>query len=257
MALELALMLLIFAIQWLVFLPACYFKTERFYDLTGGLTYTVVILAALLLTYQLSGTSHWRSALLALLVVVWSLRLGLFLFLRIRAAGSDSRFEKIKVAPMRFFIAWTLQAVWITFTLSAAVLAITSAQAAEFGFISMLGLVLWLAGFSIELVADGQKSRFRKNPANANNFISSGLWAFCRHPNYTGEIMLWLGIAFIAFPVLEGWRHLALLSPVFVALLLIKGSGIPLLERAAEAKWGESAAYRHYKATTPRLFPGY
>ena len=174
MALELVLMLLIFAIQWLAFLPACYYKTERFYDLTGGLTYTVVILAALLLTHLFSGTSHWRSALLALLVVVWSLRLGLFLFLRIRAAGSDSRFEKIKVAPMRFFIAWTLQAVWITFTLSAAVLAITSVQAAEFGFISMLGLVLWVAGFSIELVADGQKSRFRKNPANANNFISSG-----------------------------------------------------------------------------------
>lgn len=257
MALELALILFIFIIQWLAFLPACYFKTERFYDLTGGLTYTLVIVAALFFTHQLSDSGHWRSELLTLLIVIWSLRLGLFLFLRIRAAGADSRFAKIKVSPMRFFIAWTLQGVWITFTASAAVMAITSVKTAEFGVISLLGLVLWVAGFIVEVVADGQKSRFRNNPANANDFIRSGLWSFCRHPNYFGEIMLWLGVALIALPVLEGWRLLGLLSPVFVAFLLIKGSGIPLLERAAEAKWGKSEAYQHYKASTPRLFPGY
>ena len=253
MPLELTLILLIFTIQWLAFIPAWHFKTERFYDLTGGLTYTLVVLLALLFT----DTSHWRSVLLGLLVIIWSLRLGLFLFLRIRAAGGDSRFEQIKVAPRRFFIAWTLQAVWITFTVSAAVLAMTSTQEADFSAISVLGLVLWLVGFSMEVVADQQKMRFRKNPANANRFINTGLWSFCRHPNYTGEIMLWLGIALIAFPVLEGWRLLALLSPVLVATLLIKGSGIPLLERAAEAKWGDTDDYQRYKASTPRLFPGY
>ena len=253
MALELTLIALIFTIQWLAFIPACYFKTERFYDLTGGLTYTLVILVALLL----NDSGHWRSGLLALLIVIWSLRLAAFLFLRIHAAGGDSRFEQIKKSPLRFFIAWTLQAVWITFTVSAAVLAITSTQTAVFSFISVLGLVLWIVGFSMEVIADQQKLSFRKSPANAGRFISTGLWSFCRHPNYTGEIMLWLGIALIALPVLEGWRLIALLSPALVALLLIKGSGIPLLERAAEAKWGDSDDYQRYKASTPRLFPGY
>ena len=253
MTLELSLILLIFIIQWLAFVPACVFKTERFYDLVGGLTYSLVILIALFATDY----SHWRSALLSLLIVIWSLRLGMFLFLRIRAAGSDSRFEQIKVSPKRFFIAWTLQAVWISFTASAAILAMTSPQTAGVSFIALLGLVLWVVGFSMEWIADQQKLRFRQNPANANQFINTGLWSFCRHPNYTGEIMLWLGIALIAFPVLEGWRLLGLLSPVLVALLLIKGSGIPLLERAAEKRWGNDDAYQRYKANTPRLFPGY
>lgn len=265
MALEFILILLVFAIQWLAFLPACYFKTERFYDLVGGLTYTAVMLVTLFCTPHfishvkpaVTHISDWRAELLALLIIIWSLRLGLFLFLRIRAAGSDSRFEAIKISPQRFFIAWTLQAVWISFTAFAAILAMTSLQTADFGWLSILGLLLWLIGFTLEVVADQQKNRFRKDPTNANQFISTGLWSFCRHPNYTGEIMLWLGIALIAFPVLEGWRLLGLLSPVFVAFLLIKGSGIPLLERAAEAKWGSSAAYQHYKASTPRLFPGY
>ena len=153
MALELTLIALIFTIQWLAFIPACYFKTERFYDLTGGLTYTLVILVALLL----NDSGHWRSGLLALLIVIWSLRLAAFLFLRIHAAGGDSRFEQIKKSPLRFFIAWTLQAVWITFTVSAAVLAITSTQTAVFSFISVLGLVLWIVGFSMEVIADQQK----------------------------------------------------------------------------------------------------
>ena len=253
MPLELTLILLIFTIQWLAFIPAWLLKTESFYDLVGSLTYTLVILIALLFTDY----SHWRSALLTLLIVIWSLRLGLFLFLRIRAAGGDSRFEEIKVAPKRFFIAWTLQAVWITFTLSAAILAITATQTAGVSAISLLGFVLWILGFSMEVVADQQKHRFRKNPDNANQFINTGLWSFCRHPNYTGEIMLWIGVALIALPVLDGWRLLGLLSPIFVALLLIKGSGIPLLERAAEKKWGNSEDYQRYKASTPRLFPGY
>ena len=253
MVLELALILLVFAIQWLAFIPAYYFKTERFYDLIGGLTYTLIALVA----FSSSISTHWRSELLTLLIIIWSLRLGGFLFLRIRAAGSDSRFEKIKVSPIRFFITWTIQGVWITFTAAAAILAITSNQIADFGFISILGLALWIAGFTMEVVADWQKSRFRNNPAITNQFINTGLWSFCRHPNYTGEIMLWLGIALIAFPVLEGWRLIGLVSPFFVALLLIKGSGIPLLERAAEAKWGDSDAYQRYKANTPRLFPGY
>ena len=251
--LEIKLIALVFVIQWLVFIPAYAFKTERYYDLTGSLTYTSVMVIALLAVDSLT----LRTVLLAALVIIWSLRLGLFLFSRISAAGGDSRFEQIKIAPLRFFKVWTLQAVWVTFTAAAALLAMTSNQQAPFGAITALGVLLWVLGFAIEVIADQQKSRFRSNPDNANAFISTGLWSFCRHPNYFGEIWLWVGIALIALPVLEGWRVVGLLSPVFVALLLIRGSGIPLLERAAEEKWGSTEAYQQYKASTPRLFPGY
>ena len=96
--LELTLILLVFAIQWLAFIPAYAFKTERYYDLTGSLTYTSVMVIALLAVHRLD----FRAILLAALVITWSLRLGVFLFSRISAAGGDSRFEQIKVAPLRF-----------------------------------------------------------------------------------------------------------------------------------------------------------
>lgn len=260
---ELGLLGAIFLLQWLAFLPAYYFKTERFYDLVGSLTYITLMVVIIIFT----ATIDWRSILIAALVIIWALRLGVFLFMRIHAAGGDSRFEHIKVSPKRFFIAWTIQGFWIAFTVSAALLAMTSGNYSSIGLIDLAGLLLWLTGFSIESVADYQKSRFRKDlllkdqslkdSANAKPFIDTGLWSLCRHPNYCGEIMLWVGIALLALPVLEGWRLIGLLSPVFVGFLLIRVSGIPLLEIAAEKKWGDRGDYQNYKATTPRLFPGF
>jgi steroid 5-alpha reductase family enzyme len=104
-------------------------------------------------------------------------------------------------------------------------------------------------------VADNQKGRFKADPANQGKFISTGLWAKSRHPNYFGEIVLWIGVLLIAVPVLEGWQWVALLSPVFVALLLVKGSGVPLLEAKADKKWGGQPDYEAYKKNTPVLIP--
>lgn len=255
---ELGLLGAIFLLQWLAFLPAYYFKTERFYDLVGSLTYITLMVVIIIFT----ATIDWRSILIAALVIIWASRLGVFLFMRIHAAGGDSRFEQIKVSPKRFFIAWTIQGVWIAFTVSAALLAMTSGNYSSIGLIELVGLLLWLTGFGIESVADYQKSRFRKarlqnKTANAKPFIDTGLWSLCRHPNYCGEIILWVGIALLALPVLEGWRLIGLLSPVFVGFLLIRVSGIPLLEIAAEKKWGDRDDYQNYRATTPRLFPGF
>ena len=83
------------------------------------------------------------------------------------------------------------------------------------------------------------KNLFRKDPANKEAFITSGLWSWSRHPNYFGEITLWTGIAIMAIPVLSGWQWVCLISPVFVTLLLTKVSGIPLLEKKAREKWGD------------------
>jgi steroid 5-alpha reductase family enzyme len=110
-------------------------------------------------------------------------------------------------------------------------------------------------GFSIEVIADRQKTAFRKNPENAEKFISSGLWSVSRHPNYFGEIILWIGIAVIALPVLAGWQWVTLVSPIFVSFLLLKVSGVPMLENNAESRWGNDPAFRKYKENTPTLIP--
>jgi steroid 5-alpha reductase family enzyme len=143
----------------------------------------------------------------------------------------------------------------VTFTLAAALVAITTATRRELGLFALMGLLLWAFGFAIEVVADGQKRRFRADPQNRGEFISTGLWARSRHPNYFGEIVLWIGVAVIALPVLRDWQWVTVVSPVFVALLLILVSGIPMLEKRADEAWGGREDYKAYKERTPALIP--
>jgi steroid 5-alpha reductase family enzyme len=238
-------------IQWVAFLPAWQMRTERFFDLTGSLTYLSVTALAI----ALAPPPDDRSLLLAALVGVWAVRLGSFLFRRIRAQGPDRRFDGVRDSFVRFFVAWTLQGLWVCFTLAAALAAITSSRSVPLGPAAWLGLALWASGFGIEVVSDGQKRAFRSRPENQARFISTGLWAWSRHPNYFGEIVLWTGIAIMAAPALTGWRLMTLVSPVFVALLITRASGIPLLERQADERWGGDPAYETYKAATPVLVP--
>ena len=239
------------AIQWVVFVPAYLLSTERFYDLTGSLTYLTITAVAL----GLGPSASIRSWTLAVLVAVWAARLGSFLFRRIQADGSDGRFDEVRTSFVRFLVAWTLQGVWVCFTAGAALSAIASERSVPIGLLAWLGLSLWIAGFVIEVVADQQKSMFRAQPENKDKFMNTGLWAWSRHPNYFGEIMLWTGIAIIALPVLQGWQYVTLVSPLFVFLLLTKVSGIPMLEERADARWGGSPEYENYKSNTPALWP--
>lgn len=242
---------LAFLIQWLVFIPAFVLQSEKFFDLTGSLSYITVITVTLLL----SGTFDSRSILIFLLVVVWAARLGTFLYRRIKKAGKDDRFDEIKPSFLRFLNVWTIQGLWITLTLAAALVAITSSYRKGIDVFAIIGLLIWLLGFGIEAVADYQKSRFNADPANKGKFVNTGLWSRSRHPNYFGEITLWIGIAVIALPVLRGWQFVALISPIFVTLLLTKVSGIPLLEKKADKKWGGQEDYEAYKKKTPVLIP--
>ncbi len=243
--------LLAFVIQWIAFVPAYIYQTERYYDLVGSLTHLSVVACALLLGYA----ADPRSILLALLIAIWAVRLGTFLFARVRADGFDRRFSKLKPNPVRFLMAWTTQGLWVFFTLAAALAAMTASHRVSLGAASAVGVLLWGVGFAIEVVADRQKRAFRANSANKGSFISSGLWAWSRHPNYFGEILLWLGIAVIALPALTGWQWVTLLSPVFVYVLLTRISGIPMLEASAERRWGDDPDYQAYKAATPVLIP--
>lgn len=241
----------VFAVQWLAFVPSYAWKSERYYDLTGSLTY----ITAMALAAVLSRATDGRSILLLVLVLVWAARLGVYLFRRIRRAGKDERFDRIKQSFSRLFMTWTLQALWVSLTLAAALAAMTSTEREGLDVFAYVGLAIWVLGFSLEAMADLQKSRFRKDPANKGRFIRSGLWSISRHPNYLGEITLWVGIALIAGPVLRGWQFVTLISPVFVYLLLTRVSGVPMLEKKADATWGGQEDYETYKQRTPVLVP--
>jgi len=243
--------LLAFAINWLAFIPSNAAKTEQFYDLTGSITYITVTLIAALLSPDLDA----RALIVTAMVIVWAARLGTFLFRRIRRAGRDGRFDEIKVSPIRFFSAWTTQGLWVLLTAAAALAIITTSAREALGWAGYLGIAIWLAGFAIEVVSDRQKSAFRKDPTNSGRFITTGLWAWSRHPNYFGEITLWTGIAVMAIPVLAGWQWAVMVSPVFVTLLLTRISGIPMLEKRSDERWGDETAYQDYKASTPVLVP--
>ncbi len=243
--------ILAYLINWLVFVPSSLAKTEHYFDLTGSVTYITVTVVALLLSSDLDA----RAVIVGAMVVVWAVRLGSFLFRRVRRDGRDGRFDQIKVDPLRFFMTWTLQGLWVLLTLACALAIITGLEREPIGWVAILGIVVWVAGFAIEVVADRQKSTFKQDPANQGRFIASGLWAWSRHPNYFGEIVLWTGIAIMALPVLSGWRWVTLISPVFVTLLLTRVSGIPMLEARAEKRWGGEDEFRRYIQNTPVLVP--
>jgi steroid 5-alpha reductase family enzyme len=243
--------LIAFIMQWIALIPAYLLKTEHFYDLTGGATYLAVIIFA----FTQSEQNDLRSMVLTCLVAVWALRLASFLFLRVRKQGSDSRFDEIKLNFWRFSIAWTVQGLWVLITAGAAIAAITSSQKTDFGLISAFGLLLWLIGFSMEVVADNQKRIFRQQRDTHKEFIQTGLWARSRHPNYFGEILLWIGVAIIAYPALYQWQLVTLISPLFVILLLTKISGISLQEEQADERWADNTDYQAYKKRTPVLVP--
>ncbi len=242
---------LAFVIQWVVFVHAFWNKTEKYFDLTGSVTYITVILLAVIL----SPKKDLRSWMVVGMVSVWALRLGTFLFQRIKKAGEDRRFRDIKKSFPRFLQTWTLQGLWVTFSLAAALVVVTSQKRVPVDIFAVVGLLVWLFGFGIEAIADRQKSIFRKDPTNEGKFIKNGLWSWSRHPNYFGEIVLWIGVMIIALPVLEGWQWVALISPIFITILLTRVSGVPMLEKRADEKWGGQDEYEAYKSRTSVLIP--
>jgi len=242
--------LLAFLIQWICFVPAYILQTEKFYDLTGSVTYLTLIIFSIFSADYLG----FASVIVCVCVSVWAVRLGSFLFFRIKKDGEDKRFRSIKTNFTRFFMTWTLQGMWVTMCL----LCVTTALSAEGGMVESvgfyLGLIVFIIGFGLEVAADMQKTRFRKNPENKEKFISTGLWAKSRHPNYLGEIILWLGVALMSMESLEGVEYITLISPLFVYILLVYISGVRMLENSGQKKWGNLPEYKAYVENTPELF---
>eukprot|EP01036_Dinobryon_divergens_P037435 gene37435-48966_t len=270
-------------------------RTERYYDLTGALTYivlTVISFLTSLPSLDSSSTAAMRLSHKHLLVnccvLIWATRLGCFLFYRAhRNNGIDNRFSEFKKSLPRFAVLWAIQGVWVfvtslpVFYLNASLsqshthslLSLPPFQSAyslpltfyhgfqllhfrPLSLIEGVGLILWVVGFLFESIADWQKFDWNQNEANKHRFIQTGLWNLSRHPNYFGEITLWCGIYIAASTDFSNIQVLAaMLSPIFVALLLINISGINILEKAADSKWGEDPEYKRYKKTVPVLIP--
>jgi steroid 5-alpha reductase family enzyme len=242
-------------VQWLVFVPAAITQSERFFDLTGSLTYLTLMAFSL----AAAGTQREltaRQILLSAAVVIWALRLGTFLFLRIRKDGRDGRFDEIKIDPMRFWGVWTIQGLWVFFTALCVLIVNTRATSGgPLGLLDGIGMALWALGMGIEVLADRQKSAFKSRPENEGRWIDEGLWSRAQHPNYFGEILLWSGLAVVGAGVMEGGQWIGLFSPVFVATLLLRVSGVPLLRERSMRRWGDNPEYLAYLARTRLLLP--
>ena len=209
------LVILIFCVQWISFFPAYIFQTEKFYDLTGSITYLSIVLS----TVYITGSQNIADYIIVGCVAIWALRLGSFLFMRIHKSGEDRRFRLIKPNFTRFLMTWTLQGMWVSMCLLCVLTALSSYNGIILNYIFFVGLFIFISGFLIEVIADHQKTIFRKDEKNKDKFISTGLWAYSRHPNYFGEIMLWFGISVMSFSSLSGLQYLTLISPIFVYIL--------------------------------------
>ena len=238
-------------LQVIFFIPSFLLKTEKYYDLVGSLTYVTTVSLA----YFSVETKTMIDSIIYFYVMVWALRLGIYLFRRVRNDGKDVRFEKAKRHFFWFLQYWMGQALWVSLTACAAIIAILSPEEDTLPVLAMVGMALWLSGFTIESLSDYQKRVFRKENNPSEAFIHTGLWARSRHPNYFGEIMLWTGIAVIALNTLTGIEYITLVSPIFVYILLTRMSGVNLLERIADERYGHLEEYQRYKRNTPVLVP--
>jgi len=238
-------------LQILFFIPSFIFKTEKYYDLVGSLTYVTTISLA----YFSVEEKTTIDSIIYFYVMIWASRLGIYLFRRVRKDGKDVRFEKAKMHFFWFLQYWMGQALWVSLTACAAIIAILSPEEDTLPVLAMVGMALWLTGFTIESISDYQKRVFREENNPTEAFIHTGLWARSRHPNYFGEITLWTGIAVIALNTLTGVEYITLISPVFVYILLTRMSGVNLLERIADERYGHLEEYHRYKRNTPVLVP--
>ena len=252
-----------FCMQLAVFLahglPA---NSEKFYDLSGSFTHLALVLTCLFAEQRERSA---RQLFVAVASTMWMTRLGTFLYSRILRDGKDERFDAIKQLWLSFLGAWLLQALWVTLIQLPVVLINNvddPAARAGLGALDVFGMALWFGGFLFEAAADSEKLAFRSKPENRHRFITTGLWSLSRHPNYFGEIVMWSALSLIcSSAALDGaggaYLHAGWISPAFSALLLLKVSGVPMVEKAGEKKWGAEPEYQAYMANTPCVVPAW
>ena len=242
----------VFLVHLLVFIPALIGQSEKAYDLTGSFCF---VSSTGLLLYLQWFKLDARALYLGIMVVVWSVRLGWYLGKRVFAVGKDRRFDSIKKDFYTYLMTWLLSALWVYITAGCAWAALLSETPKPLGAWGWGCCCLWAVGFVVEVLADWQKQQFRLRHNTQKEFISTGLWAYSRHPNYAGEIVMWFAIAGLAAPTLQGWQVFLLGSPLLVYYLIRYISGVNLLEAQAEKKFGHRKDYQQYQTRVPILWP--
>tara|TARA_B100001250_G_scaffold327478_1_gene291714 strand:- start:1595 stop:2449 length:855 start_codon:yes stop_codon:yes gene_type:complete len=245
---------LIFGLQILGFIPSFYLKSEKYYDLFGGITFASSILLISFLRFKKTTDLNIREIILAMSVLFWTIRLSFFLFQRVKRVGKDERFNSYKFSFSKFLLAWMTQGLWVFICLLPVLIVFSTPTNPELLYLAFGGLI-YLLGLVIEITADYQKTKHNKKNEKERKFISKGLWSKSRHPNYFGEFLIWTGITIISFPVFSGFKYLALITPIFIYFLLNHISGVNLLEERAKEKWGDNPDYIDYLKTTPKFFP--
>ena len=243
---------IIFLIQIIGFIPSFLFKTDHYFDITGGITFLVILFLA---TQKIINDEPLTLKLTPFfLSSIWAIRLSSFLFLRVKKAGKDIRFDNLKTNFFKFMLSWVVQGFWV-FMCLLPLLVISDTKKSNNYIFLLIGIMIWSFGFIFEIISDNQKSSFNSNKNNKGNFIKTGLWSLSRHPNYFGEFILWIGITIIALPYFSGIHYITCLSPAFIYLMLNKISGVNLLEEIGDQRWGDEKSYLDYKKQTPVFFP--
>jgi steroid 5-alpha reductase family enzyme len=240
-----------FGVQAIFFALAARYRTDKVTDLSYGVTFIAITLLALRIRED-APAAQW---ILAGMVIVWAVRLSVYLFVRIVRMKRDIRFDGVREHFWRFLRFWFFQGLVVWILMLPVTLWLIDPDAGEWAAFKTLGLMIWGVGLTIETCADLQKFRQKTDPDGRGRWIESGLWRYSRHPNYLGELLCWWGIFLYVAPDLGGESALAAIGPITLTLLLLFVTGIPILEREADRKWGEEAAYEAYKRRTPVLIP--
>lgn len=242
----------IFISQILFFIYAFINRTDKVTDLSYGLTFIFGSLTAYILNFQY--VSIFQTVLL-ILVSIWGVRLATYLFIRVLKVGKDERFDGVRENLKKFGSFWLIQAISVFIILLPTTYILLSKQEMVFNPFSYFGMLLTLLGILLEGLADYQKYVFKNIESNRGKWIESGVWKYSRHPNYLGEIMVWVGIFIYALPFLNGLALITILSPIFITSLLLFFSGIPTLEKKYDIKYAEDIEYLKYKKNTGILLP--
>jgi steroid 5-alpha reductase family enzyme len=233
-----------------MFLIAFKLKSDKLTDISYAVSFVAII--AVYLFDRAFDNSY--PLILSWMVLVWSIRIGGFLLMRVMKKGKDSRFDGLRDSFKRFGRFWISQAITVWILMIPVLL--TANYGGDISRLSMVGFGVWIIGLLIESVADAQKWSFSQNFNNKNKWIHTGIWKYSRHPNYFGEIVVWIGVYLFTYPALVGSDKLVgLASPIFITLLLLFASGVPVLEKSADKRWGDLPEYRHYKKRTSLLIP--
>lgn len=226
-------------------------KTDKFTDFTYGATF---IFLSIYLLFQNQTFFPYQIAVV-LMVVIWGLRLIIYLLIRILKIGKDNRFDKMREKPLDFFKFWFFQGISVWIIMLPAIYIFLSKEDRNITSMMITGIIIWLLGLSIEAVADQQKFNFKNNPKNKELWIETGLWKYSRHPNYFGEMLLWWGVFLFTVPFLTGFSWITILGPMYIAFILIFVSGVPPLEKRYNKKYKDNQAYQKYKNKTSILIP--